>query len=117
MMDSAKHGKWVGVPNEKILENLKALAETGVKIIVRIPLIGGLNDDSENMEATAKFIASLSGERKVVNLLPYHKIARNKYQKLGRPEEFLLLEEPTREAQARAVSIFKQLGLEASIGG
>jgi pyruvate formate lyase activating enzyme len=117
MMDSAKHREWVGVPNEKILENLKILSGTGVKIIIRIPLIGGVNDDAENMEATARFVAALSGEKKAVNLLPYHKIAQTKYQKLGRSEEFQLLEEPTREAQARAVSIFKQHGLEASIGG
>jgi pyruvate formate lyase activating enzyme len=117
MMDSEKHRKWTGVPNERILENLKLLAETGVKIIIRIPLIGGVNDDAENMEATARFVASLLGEKKEVNLLPYHKIAQTKYQKLGRPDEFQLLEEPTKEAQTRAVSIFKQLGLEASIGG
>jgi len=117
LMDSEKHQKWVGVPNEKILENLKSLAETGVKITIRIPLIGGVNDDAENMEATARFVAELSGEKKEVNLLPYHKIAQTKYQKLGRPEEFQLLEEPTKEAQTRAVSIFKQLGLVASIGG
>lgn len=119
LMDSEKHREWIGVPNEKILENLKILAETGtgVKIIIRIPLIGGVNDDAENMEATARFVAELSGEKKDVNLLPYHKIAQTKYQKLGRPDEFQLLEEPTKEAQARAVSIFKQHGLEASIGG
>ena len=116
LMDSEKHRKWVGVPNEKILENLKILAETGAKIIIRIPLIGGVNDDAENMETTARFVAALSGEKKEVNLLPYHKIAQTKYQKLGRPDEFQLLEEPTKETQTRAVSIFKQLGLEASIG-
>ena len=117
MMDSEKHRQWVGVPNEKILENLRAVAATGVKITIRIPLIGGVNDDVENMTATAHFISELSGEKKEVNLLPYHKVAQTKYQKLGRPEEFQLLEEPTKEAQTRAVSIFKQLGLEASIGG
>ena len=117
MMDSEKHRKWVGVPNEKILENLKVLAETGVKIIIRIPLIGGVNDDSANMEATARFVAELSGEKKEVNLLPYHKIAQTKYQKLGRPEEFQLLEEPTKEAQLQAIAIFQEYGIEASIGG
>ena len=63
MMDSEKHRKWVGVPNEKILENLKALSGTGAKIIIRIPLIGGVNDDTENIEATARFVAH-SQERK-----------------------------------------------------
>jgi len=117
IIDSEKHRKWTGVPNEKILENLKLLAETKVKIIIRIPMIGGVNDDAENMEATASFVAALSGEKKEVNLLPYHKIAQTKYQKLGRPEEFQLQEEPTKKAQARAVSIFQQHGLEVSIGG
>jgi len=117
MMDSEKHRKWIGIPNEKILENLKVLAETGVKIIIRIPLVGGVNDDAENMEATARFVASLSGEKKEVNLLPYHKIAQTKYQKLGRPDEFQLLEEPSKEAQMLAIAIFQKYGIRASIGG
>jgi pyruvate formate lyase activating enzyme len=107
----------MGVPNEKILENLSILSATGARIFIRIPLIGGVNDDAENMEATAQFVASLSGEKKPVSLLPCHKIAQTKYQKLGRPDDFQLLQEPTKEAQARAVSIFKQHGLVANIGG
>ena len=117
MMDSARHRKWTGVPNEKILENLNLLAETGVKIIIRIPLIGAVNDDPENISATARFVSALSGEKKEVNLLPYHKIAQTKYQKLGRPDDFTLLQEPTKEAQLRAISIFQEHGIQASIGG
>jgi pyruvate formate lyase activating enzyme len=117
MIDSEKHRKWVGVPNEKILENLKTLAETRANIIIRIPLVGGVNDDAENIEATARFVAELSGEKKEVNLLLYHKIAQTKYQKLGRPEEFQLLEEPTKEAQMQAIAIFEKYGIQASIGG
>ena len=111
MMDSERHRKWVGVPNEKILENLKAVAATGVKIIIRIPLIGGVNDDAENMDATAQFVSELSGEKKEVNLLLYHKIAQTKYQKLGRPEDFQLMEEPTKEAQQQAIAIFEKYGI------
>jgi pyruvate-formate lyase-activating enzyme len=76
-----------------------------------------VNDDAENMEATARFVAELSGEKKEVNLLMYHKIAQTKYQKLGRPEEFQLLEEPSKEAQMRAIAIFQEYGIMASIGG
>lgn len=117
IMDPEKHRKWIGVTNEKILENLKILAETGAKIIIRIPLIGGVNDDPENIEKTAQFVAELSGEKKVVNLLPYHKIAQTKYQKLGRPEDFQLLEEPSVEVKLKAISIFQKHGLTATIGG
>ena len=111
-MDPEKHRKWTGFTNEKILKNLKALADTGAKIIIRIPLIGGVNDDAENMETTARFVAGLSGVKKEVNLLPYHKIAQTKYQKLGRPEDFQLLEEPSKESQSQAISIFRKYGLE-----
>lgn len=117
MIDSDKHIKWTGVHNEIILENLKRISQTGVKVIIRIPFIGGVNDDAENIEATALFISQLSGGEKEVNLLPYHKIAQTKYQKLGRPDDFLLLHEPSKEAQKQAISIFQQYKINASIGG
>jgi pyruvate formate lyase activating enzyme len=117
MMDSDRHRKWTGVPNEKILENIRVLAETGAQLIVRIPLVGGVNDDEENITATARFVASLAGQRPTVNLLPYHKIAMTKYAKLGRDEEFQLLEEPGQEAIKRAIEIFAENGVEVRVGG
>jgi len=116
MMDQERHRQWTGVPNEKILENLKLLASVGAKIIIRIPLIGGVNDDPENMDETARFVASLAGEKKEVNLLPYHKIAQTKYQKLGRPHAFRFLNEPGKEAMTMALRIFKEYGIPATVG-
>ena len=117
MMDSDRHRRWTGVPNEKILENIRVLAEKGAQLMVRIPLVGGVNDDEENITATARFVASLPGQRLTVNLLPYHKIAMTKYTKLGRSDEFQLLEEPEAMKIKRAVEIFKEFGVEASVGG
>ncbi len=117
LIDSDRHKKWVGLPNVIILENLKVLAKTGAKIIIRIPLIGGINDDIKNLTETARFVSELEGDRKEVNLLPYHKIAKTKYQKLGRPNDFRLMEEPTNELQNRAITIFREFGIQASIGG
>jgi len=117
LMDSEKHQKWTGAPNSKILENLKVLAENGAKIIIRIPLIGGVNDDVENMTQTARYVSALAGEKKIVNLLPYHKIAQTKYGKLGRPDDFMILEEPDKKAQLRAIAVFNEFGIQASIGG
>lgn len=117
MMDSGRHRQWTGVPNEKILENLRILAESGASINIRIPLIGGVNDDEENITETARFIASLPGKKIAVNLLPYHKIAQTKYQKLGRGKEFVSLEEPTQERQQEAMDILREHGIEVNIGG
>jgi len=117
MMDSDLHRKWVSSANEKILHNLKALAATGAHIIIRIPLIGGVNDNDENIEHTAKFISELAGEKKPVHLLPYHNIAQNKYRKLGRADDFEVLYEPDKKTLARAISIFGEYGIGSSIGG
>jgi len=117
MMDSDKHREWTWVPNVKILDNLKILAETGAKIVIRIPLISGVNDDAENLTRTARFISELPGEKKIVHLLSYHNIAQTKYQKLGRSDDFRILEKPTKELLNQAKTIFRQSGIEVSIGG
>lgn len=117
MMNSEKHKKYTRVPNEKILSNLKILAETGASINIRIPFIKGVNSDNENMEKTAIFIAGLSGEKKIVNLLPYHNIMTKKYQKLGGDYQQDELSEPTMEDKKTALAIFEKHGIKAIIGG
>jgi pyruvate formate lyase activating enzyme len=114
LMDSDHHREWTGVPNERILANLRVLAESGANINVRIPLVGGVNDDEENIVETARFLAGLPGERIKVNLLPYHKIAQAKYAKLGKLEAFRVLKEPDAEEITRVIKIFLDFGVEAS---
>ncbi len=117
MMDSTLHKKWIGAGNELILQNLIAIAKTGVHIIIRIPLIGGVNDTDENIEQTAKFISDLAGDKKEVHLLSYHSIAQNKYMKLGKLDAFELLHEPNNETLAKAIAKFGEFGIRASVGG
>ncbi len=117
MMDSGKHRKWTSKGNDKILQNLKIIAETGSQIIIRIPLVGGVNDTDENIEQTAKFISGLAGDKKTVHLLPYHSIAQNKYMKLGKSDDFEKLIEPDKETLAKAIAKFGEFGIMASVGG
>jgi len=117
MMDSDKHKELTGVPNEKILENLKFLAETGVAMNIRIPLIKGINDDKENILRSAEFIAALSGAKKKVNILPYHNIASKKYEKLGVEYAQGTMDEPDQDHQKHILEIFQSFGIEAIIGG
>jgi pyruvate formate lyase activating enzyme len=117
MMDSDLHREWINSGNEKILENLKVLAKAGKHIIIRIPLIGGINDTDKNIELTAKFISELAGEKKLVHLLPYHNIAQNKYMKLGKSDDFEKLKEPGKESLANSIAIFEAYGIKASVGG
>lgn len=117
LMDPTRHLQQTGVSNEKILENLSALAETGAAIQVRIPLVKGVNDDDDNIRAAAEFVAGLAGEKKPVSLLPYHGIAAGKHQKLGQIYDDADMAEPTREDLARVIAIFAEHGLTATVGG
>lgn len=116
-MDPVAHKKWTGGDNDTILENLRVLAASGAKIIVRIPLIKGLNADEENIRASAAFIASLDGEPKQVDLLPYHNIAATKYTRLNQDCDLSAMAEPTQEDLELAITIFKEHGITAKIGG
>jgi len=93
------------------------ISAAGAQIIIRIPIIGGVNDTDQNIEQTARFIADLAGHKKEVHLLPYHSIAKHKYGKLGRPDDFEILHEPSNERIALAISIFNEYGLKVSLGG
>jgi len=115
MMDSEKHKQFTGVDNSLILNNLVALAETGRTIDVRIPLIGGVNDDAENIEKSAVFIAQLPGPPRRVDVLPFHNIAGNKFARLGRAFSLEQLDEPTPESRKQAVAILASHGLDARL--
>jgi pyruvate formate lyase activating enzyme len=116
-MDSEKHKEFTGVSNEIILSNITELAKTNCEIIFRMPLIKGVNTGKENIENTAIFINSLNGKRKMINLLPYHNISGNKHLKLGDQTNFVAFEAPSEVETATIISIFKEFGIAASIGG
>ena len=117
LMDSAKHQTYTGVGNERILSNLVALAGTGANIQIRIPLIKGVNSDPENIAAAAAFISKLPGEKKSVNLLPYHDIASHKYQKLGKKYLVDNLREPDDVNLRQAIDCFTAHDLLTIVGG
>jgi len=79
-MDSAKHQEATGVPNDLILENAKRIAAYKA-MKVRVPLVPGFNDSSENIRATAQFAKSELGSEDI-DLLPYNKLAESKYTRL-----------------------------------
>ena len=82
-MDSAKHKEYTGVGNERILENAKLIAKSGVDLIIRTPVIPTFNDGADEIKAIADFARSLGGAKEY-HLLPYHRLGTDKYTGLGR---------------------------------
>ncbi len=118
-MDSDLHRKYTGVPNEQILSNIRMVAEAGKDFFIRIPLIEGINADEENIRRSAEFLASLTWERKTVNILIYHDIGKNKHEKLGTVynKENVVMSPPDEATQRRCIDIFTSYGLKTTIGG
>jgi pyruvate formate lyase activating enzyme len=116
LMDDDKHREFTGVSNQQILNNLKLLAQNGARIQVRIPIIPGINDDTENIERTGDFVSALSGVEHL-SILPFHNSARSKYGRLGMECISSDIEIPT-EAHIKTIAEqLKNSGLQAKIGG
>ncbi len=111
LMDSNRHYQWTGVTNEKILSNLRKLAELNQNFLIRIPIIPGINDDEENLRQTGAFLASLPAQP-TVELLPYHSIATSKYEGLGLEYRMDKIQPPSAEEMQAHAAVLKEFGLQ-----
>ncbi len=116
LMDPERHRTWTGRDNALILANLRRLAGSGRKIIVRFPPTPGMNDDEENLRAMAAFLTSLP-ETPPVDLLPYHRIGVAKYDRLDRPYELSGLEPPSPGRIEWVAGVLAACGLEVTVRG
>lgn len=119
LMDSEKHRRYTGVPNEQILQNICHIAEADKDFFIRIPLIEGINADEENIEATACFLEELPWQRKTVNLLPYHDVGKDKHCRMWNTynPESIPMDTPSEETLKRCTAQLERHGLQVVIGG
>jgi pyruvate formate lyase activating enzyme len=82
-MDSQEHERLTGVNNGLILENLRRIDQRAKPIWIRIPLIPGRNDSTENLGGIAELARQLTAVKKV-SILPYNAAAGAKYRLIGR---------------------------------
>jgi pyruvate formate lyase activating enzyme len=85
--DDERHRELTGAPLAPILDNLRWLAQRGARLLLRCPLIPGVNDD----EAHLRSIALLSRELPLVGVevLPYHDSGLAKRERIGSRDPFV----------------------------
>jgi len=120
-MDSTDHKRYTGVPNERILDNLRRVVESGTPVVIRIPVVPGHNGTGENLRATAKFLAEELGGRVLqIQLLPFRKLGVEKYASLGIPYPMKDFDAPPRERWEKDIVQFADMmsgfGLNAVAG-
>jgi pyruvate formate lyase activating enzyme len=116
IIDLEKHRKYTGVPNDRVLKNLYFLAGRGKHVTIRFPVIPGITDTGENVVAVRDLLLELPVLEQI-DLLPYHRIAKNKYQRLNIQYKLEDLEEPSVERMNQLKSTFEQAGMKVSVGG
>jgi len=118
LIDDATHRRYTGVSSEPILNNLQTLGRHHANIWVRIPVIPGLTDAPDQMEALASFVAPLPGITQV-HLLPYHGTGVQKHRRLGHRDQGQAetLAPPTNDSLDQCLRVLLAHGLNARVGG
>jgi pyruvate formate lyase activating enzyme len=115
VMDTKKHDDLTGQPNNVILENLKRLVRLGQKVVIRLPLVAGVNDDEDNMRKTTEFLSGL-GNVTEISLLPYHALGREKHRGLQKKSRTDSLSAPSPERLGEIKRHFESRGFRVRLG-
>ena len=115
-INSNKHKEFTGKDNSLILSNAVKIAQLAKKCIVRVPVIPSFNDTPEEIAEIARF-ARENMRVDEINLLPYHRLGKDKYKNLGR--DYLMGDAlpPDDEKMELLKKTAESFGLKAKIGG
>ena len=117
-LDEAMHFEATGVSNTGILDNYRLLLESGKNIMVRIPVIPGINDDPDHLEMLRNYLtATKTDSLKSINLLSFHKIGSSKYKRFNIPYRMGITEPPDKEKMQKLKEFFMETGVKVKIGG
>ena len=115
LSDSVGYQKYTNNPNEIMLHNLELIVKKGVPLIIRVPLIPGINDSEEELRKIARIAVDYLPQPGKVELLPYHRFGMGKYQMLDREYQLTeLITQKDMEIQ-KDKQLFESFGLECEI--
>jgi pyruvate formate lyase activating enzyme len=114
--DPRLHLRNCGVSNEGILSNLRALHDAGAHVLLRCPIIPGINDRPDHFQGIAglvKAMANVTG----VELMAYHRLGESKLNRFGLSvRERLQAEAPEPELMKRWAGELRSLGVNPTTG-
>jgi len=130
-MNNEMHERFTGVGNKLILDNIRFISQAGKKIVIRIPIIPGFNDETANIQATGSFAASLQRLDRI-DILPFNRGGIEKSARLvgcdvshqsiidefdGARFRTLLNETPDEDKMSEIAQNLKKYVFEVNIGG
>ncbi len=110
IMNEDAHQHYTGKSNKTILDNIKKMGVYGYSVVVRIPIIEGVNATVENVKRTALFVKKhLKNPR--IELLPYHNIGEYKYDKLQKSRPPMTFRRPNKDQMMHFAKIIEDEGV------
>lgn len=116
LMDDDEHIKYTGISNKQIFHNLEFLLKNKAQVIIRIPLVPGINDGDKQIDSMISYLTMLSGIRNV-DILPFHHFARSKYERFNRISRMKDIPKPTGSRLGELKTRFERAGFITKIGG
>jgi pyruvate formate lyase activating enzyme len=115
ILDRERHRQATGVYPDRILANAAAIAERGMPMWVRTPVVPGYTDDEENIGALAAFIRTRLPTVQRWDLLAYTNLGVAKYRRLGLPYPLEETQLPTRQHMERLAALAADDGGPAAV--
>jgi len=117
VIDDNKHVEFTGVSNKLILGNVRKLSDIGHRIIVRSPVVPGVNDEETDISELGAFVSSLKNVEEL-HVLPYHRAGVEKAKRLKKQQEPLFVSHPpSAERLCEIAEKLRDFGLEIQVGG
>lgn len=116
IFDDINHMRYTGVSNKNILENIAALRQYDIPLVIRTPLIPGITDSPDNITAIAQWIRS-NARIECYELLNYNPLAQAKAEELGIVYAPGTLKRKTRQELEELVSLAAKEGIPVTVGG
>ncbi|MCF8365239.1 MAG: glycyl-radical enzyme activating protein [Bacteroidales bacterium] len=114
--DPIEHFKFTNAKLDLILKNLQILLGMNKQVVIRIPVIPGINDQAEQFQKFIEIIKSIDGVQEV-HFLPYHALANGKYSRLLKENKLAGLKTLDKKELFPAKKLFEENGFTVKIGG
>lgn len=115
LMDSERHRAATGVPNERILANARLLGRQSCPLVVRTPIVPGVNNNAEDVAAIARFVGEFPNLL-YYELLPFHPMATGKYDSLDLDYRARGLHAPPSETLDSLCEVARTAGIQVRHG-
>lgn len=109
--DPETHRTLTGVSNELVLENLAFLLECGARVILRCPLVPGVNDTADHLTGIAALVARHPG-LEAVEIMPFHNMGRAKATRIGAVNALAAVPTADEATQQRWLATLHKSGCE-----